>query len=210
MKKLIGAAAVAVLWASPALAQDTGPRDFEIVENADKSGLRAEGRLFWERLNDPEEDIGINYELGSALGYGAEIGYDMRVSDNIVVGPYATYDFSNVEECEDNLCVASGDYYAFGLHVGFETGAEGLVYGKIGYGNQTVTLQGPYTDPETNETFVFDEEESGGGYNFAFGYEHGFGDVLYGRAELGVSESYDIYGFDFQRGYIGAALGARF
>lgn len=210
MKNMMCAAVLAALGSQAAFAQEAGPRDFEVVEPQDKSGLRIEGRAFWERLNDPEEDIGINYELGSGVGFGAEIGYDFQVSSNVVVGPYATYDISSVEECDGDLCVASDGYYAVGLHVGMQTGQAGLVYGKVGYGTQTITLKGPYTDPDTGAQIDFDEEESGGGYNFAFGYEHGFSDTLYGRVELGVSESYDIFSFDFQRGYLGAAIGARF
>lgn len=118
-------------------------------------------------------------------------------------------DFSSTETCEEGLCLGTPNYWAVGLHAGLATGSTGLVYAKLGYGQQEVTLEGSFNDPDFG-VITLDESETGGGYNFAFGYEHGFGGSLYGRAEVGVSESYDIYTFDMQRGYLGLALGARF
>nr|WP_137676908.1 porin family protein [Parerythrobacter lutipelagi] len=206
MKYLILGLAASAVLAQPAIAQDYEDR----AENtpASKDGLRIEGRVMWERINDPEEDIGINYELGSGVAFGGEIGYDFYVSDSVVVGPYANYETSSVESCEGNFCVSSGGYWAAGIHAGFMTGGNGMIYGKLGYGQQTVDIEGPL---DINGTIVnFDESESGGGYNAAFGYDHSFSENLYGRVEVGISESYDIYGFDFQRANVGVALGARF
>ncbi|RJY09666.1 outer membrane beta-barrel protein [Aurantiacibacter aquimixticola] len=202
MKNLLIAAALGAVVATPAYAQDLNPAA------EDKAGARIEGRVFWERINDPEEDIGINYELGSGVGFGGEIGYDIPVSETVLVGPYAQYSASTVETCELHLCVSSGGYWAAGLQVGFITGQSGMVYGKLGYGQQTVDLVGPFEFE--GETFNFDESESGGGYKFALGYDHSFSENIYGRIDLSVSESYDIYDFDFQRTTIGIGIGARF
>ena len=57
---------------------------------------------------------------------------------------------------------------------------------------------------------TLDESETGGGYQFAFGYEQGFGSNAYGRVELGIGENYDLYSFDFQRVSGGVAFGVRF
>lgn len=200
MKRVMFAAALGALISTPAIAQE-GPI-------ASKDGVRIEARASWERINDPEEDIGINYELGSGLAAGGEIGFDVAVSDRVVVGPYANYETSTVESCDGALCVSSGGYWAAGLHAGLLVGDRGMVYAKAGYGQQTVDLVGPFTDGGI--TVNFDESETGGGYNFGLGYDHSFGENFYGRLDLTVSESYDIYGFDFQRATIGVALGARF
>ena len=200
MKKLLLAVALGAIVTTPAYAQDSFV--------AAKDGLRVEGRANWERINDPEEDIGINYELGSGIALGGEVGYDFPVSQNVVVGPYANYETSSVESCEGDFCVSSGGYWAAGLHAGVIVGESGMVYGKIGYGQQTIDVVGPLN---IDGTIVnFDESESGGGYNFGLGYDHSFGQNFYGRADLTISESYDIYGFDFQRVTAGITLGARF
>ena len=206
MQKWIAAAALAAAFATPANAQDVDEVDYSITDG--KDGVRIEGRVFWERINDPEEDLNISYELGSNIGYGGEIGFDFPVSSNVVVGPYVTYDLSNAESCEGNFCVSSGGYWAAGLHAGLVTSEQGMVYAKLGYGSQTVDVDGPLTIDGT--VVNFDESESGGGYNLAFGYDHSFSENIYGRVDLSISESYDIYGFDFQRSTIGVSLGARF
>ena len=206
MKYIAFGLAASFALAQPAFAQDYN--DGAAPAPASKDGVRIEGRVMWERINDPQESNNINYELGSGVAFGGEIGYDFYVSDSVVIGPYANYEVSSVESCEGNFCVSSGGYWAAGIHAGFMTGGDGMIYGKLGYGQQTIDVNGPL---DINGTIVnFDESESGGGYNAAFGYDHSFSDNFYGRVEVGISESYDIYGFDFQRANIGVALGARF
>lgn len=200
MKFMTAAVVLAAVISTPALAQE-GP-----IEG--KDGVRIEGRVAWERINDPELDQGINYELGSGIAYGGEIGFDFPVSDRVVVGPYGQYNGSTVEECDGQLCVTSGGYWAAGIHAGLLVGTNGMVYAKAGYGQQTIDLTGPFDDGFG--LINFDESETGGGYNFALGYDHSFGQNFYGRIETSISESYDIYGFDFQRSTIGVSLGARF
>lgn len=203
MKKFMLAVALGALASAPAYAQDNSE------ETNSREGVRVEGRIMWERLNDPQEDVGINYELGSGLSFGGEIGVDFAVSDTVVVGPYAQYEVSTVETCEGDLCVSSGGYWAAGVHVGIITGDSGMFYVKGGYGQQTVDVTGP-VEIAPGQVINIDDSETGGGYNFAGGYEHSFSDNIYGRVELGISESYDIYTLDFQRANIGVALGARF
>lgn len=208
MKKLILAAALGAVATTPAFAQDYDEAAETLAETRD--GVRIEGRVMWERLNDPQEDVGINYELGSGLSFGGEIGVDFPVSSNVVVGPYALYEASTVEECDvNNFCVSSGGYWAVGAHVGIVTGESGMVFIKAGYGQQTIDAVGPVLVGQ-DAVLNVDDSETGGGYNFAGGYEHSFSSNFYGRVELGISESYDIYTLDFQRANIGVALGLRF
>ena len=215
MKKTIFALAMAgTMMPAAAFAQDSyDDQEGDYISGAEnKSGVRIEGRVLYERLDDPVLDEGVTYEFGNGIGFGVEAGYDFPVGETITAGPYFTYDFSSLETCEDNACFAAPEYWAAGLQVGFATGESGLLYGKLGYGQQTVTLQGTIDDPfdPFAPPLVFDERETKGGYNFAFGYEHGFGETIYARGEFGVSESYDIYGFDLQRGLFALSLGARF
>lgn len=187
---------------------DYGYEDERPAANSlEKSGIRFEGRVFYESIGDPEDDV--IYELGDAVGYGGEFGYDFPVGDNLVVGPYFTYDVSGIESCDGQLCLSSDGFRAAGLHVGLATGDTGLVFGKLGYSQQSLTLEGPFFDPVSGLTVNLDETEKAGGYNLAFGYEHGFGENAYGRLELGNSENYDLYGFDFQPTNIGASFGVR-
>ena len=79
MKKLILAAALGAVATTPALAQDYDEGTETLAESRD--GVRIEGRVMWERLNDPQEDVGINYELGSGVSFGGEVGVDFAVSD---------------------------------------------------------------------------------------------------------------------------------
>ena len=202
MKKLMLAVALGAAVSTPAFAQD------ETENQNSRDGVRIEGRVMWERLNDPQEDVGINYELGSGLSFGGEVGVDFPVSETVVVGPYFNYEVSTVETCEDDFCVSSGGFWAAGLHVGIITGENGMFYLKGGYAQQTVDAEGAIV---IDNTLVnIDESETGGGYNIAGGYEHSFTSNLYGRVELGISETSDIYGLDFQRANAGVALGARF
>ena len=203
MKKLLMAVALGAVATTPAFAQDQ-------TEANSRTGVRLEGRVMWERLNDPQEDVGINYELGSGISFGGEVGFDFAVSDTVVVGPYGLYEASTVEECDgNNFCVSSGGYWAVGLHVGIKTGDKGMVFVKGGYGQQTIDAVGP-VEVQPGTFINVDDSETGGGYNFAGGYEHSFSRNFYGRVELGISESYDIYTLDFQRANIGVALGVRF
>ncbi len=203
MKKLIIGLAATTLLTAPVMAQDSAPAD-----SANKEGVRIEGRVMWERINDPQESQNINYELGSGIAFGGEIGYDFAVSDAVVVGPYANYEVSSIESCDGDFCVSSGGYWAVGLHAGLIAGDDGLIYAKVGYGQQTIDVVGPVN--VNGQIINFDESETGSGYNAALGYDHSFNENFYGRIEVGISESYDIYTFDFQRANIGVALGARF
>ena len=222
MKKFsIALAAASVCMPAAVFAQDgyeTEAEEEYVSPASSKEGLRVEARVFYENISDPADvdcdilycyETGYTYEFGNGFGVGAEVGYDVAVGDTVVVGPYFTYDFSSLETCEIDACFAAPEYWAAGLHVGITSGGSGQLYGKIGYGQQTVTLKGVIDDPDFG-LITLDERETKGGYNFAFGYEHAFGETMYVRGELGVSESYDVYGFDLQRGLFAVALGARF
>ena len=220
MKNTIFALAMAgAMMPAAAFAQD-GYEDQEgdYVTGAEyKSGLRIEGRVFYENISDPADiryegiyyyEVGETVEFGNGIGVGLEAGYDFPLGENVTVGPYFTYDFSSIETCEDGVCFTAPEYWAAGLQLGLASGDTGLLYGKLGYGQQTVSLEGSFEDGGV--IYDIDASDDFGGYNFAFGYEHGFSETIYARGELGVSGSSDVYGFDLQRVTFGVSAGARF
>lgn len=210
MAKFLCGVALAAMLAVPAAAQDdTAGGEYEIVDTA-RDGLRIEGRAMFESISDPEEDEDIVYELGQAVSFGGEVGYDIAVSDNVTVGPFVTYEKSGVESCSDGdaFCVRANDFLAIGAQVGFG-GLTSQFYAKAAYTRLSVEAEG-VIDDGFGQPFAVDEEVTGDGFQIAVGYEFGFGDNLYGRAEVAAGENYNIFDLDFQRVTAGVALGARF
>lgn len=194
MKKMILAAALCAGLATPAFAQD------ESTSTA-RGGFRIEGRATYETptVSSIEED-GDVFKIGSAFAFGGEAGFDLAVSDTIVVGPYAQYEFSTVETCEGDLCLSAEGYFEAGLHVGLATSENGQVYGKVGYADQSYTIEGP----------GITVSENGSGFAFALGYEHSFGETFYGRIEGGYADLGEVFTINTQRRHFGVSLGARF
>ena len=195
MKYLVSAAVLACGLAQPAFAQDA-----EETTN-DKAGLRIEGRLIYETptVSNVEEE-GDVYKLGSAVAFGGEVGFDIAVGKSVVVGPYANYEFSSVENCDGADCVSETDSYTVGLQIGVKVGSNGMIYLKGGYASMGLEA--------SDGSLSF--KERGNGIGGAIGYERGFGEHLYGRVEFGYSDNGKIFGIDFQRRHAGIALGARF
>lgn len=194
MKYTVFAFALGAMVAAPAAAQNAGA-------DLARDGFRAELRATYETPTVSslveEDDV---YKLGSAFAFGGEIGFDLAVGDRLVVGPYGTYEVSNVESCDEGFCVATTEYFEGGLHLGYATGASGQLYGKVGYGQLGFETSG----------LDLDSTETGEGLAFGIGYEHGFGEALYGRVEFGYADVGDVYGLNFQRRHAGVAVGARF
>jgi outer membrane immunogenic protein len=197
MKKVVFSAVLALGLAQPAFAQDGESAA------AGKAGFRVEARAVLETptVSSVFDDDDV-YKLGSAMAFGGEVGFDFAVSETVVLGPYATYEFSTVENCEAGDCVSATDNYAIGLHGGVAVGSKGLVYAKVGYAS--LGLEASIVTPALNAS------ERGGGVQGAIGYEHGFGENFYGRVEFGYADNGDIFGINFQRRHAGFALGARF
>ena len=194
MKKIILAAALGAGLATPAFAQDAGT-------STARDGLRIEARATYETptVSSIEEE-GDVFKIGSAFAFGGEAGFDIAVSDTVVVGPYAQYEVSTVESCEAGFCLSAGGYLEAGLHVGLATGADGQVYGKVGYADQSFDFSGP----------GLNVSENGSGFAFALGYEHSFGENFYGRIEGGYADLGEVFTINTQRRHFGVAFGARF
>lgn len=194
MKKLSLAAALGAGLATPAFAQDADT-------STARDGFRIEARATYETptVSSIEQD-GDVFKIGSAFAFGGEAGFDIAVSNSVVVGPYAQYEFSTVESCESNVCLSAEGYFEAGLHVGLATGPSGQVYGKVGYADQSYRFEGA----------GLDVSDRGAGFAFALGYEHSFGENFYGRVEGGYADLGEVFTINTQRRHFGVALGARF
>ena len=215
MKTVLGLAAVTLL-AQPAFAQDYEPRDYgadrevEYVEVLPRSGLRIEGKAYWESVSDPEEDIGVVYEFGDGFGYGVEAGFDIAAGSRLAIGPYASFQFDGASREESDVYVATKKYFSAGLHAGLATGPNSQVYAKIGYAELTTEFVVPLFDPNTNTDVLVAGEDTSEGYEIGLGYEQGFGSNLYGRVGVDIGQTSDfLETFDLQRVTLGVALGAR-
>ena len=193
MKKMLLAVALGAMATTPAFAQESG--------DTARDGFRIEGRVTYETptISSVEEDDDV-FKIGSAFAFGGEAGFDIAVSDSAVVGPYAQYEISTVENCDLDVCVSAEGYFEAGLHVGFATSPEGQIYGKVGYAEQSYEITG----------FGPDVSDTGSGFAFALGYEHGFGEYFYGRIEGGYADLGDVFGINTQRRHFGVAIGSRF
>lgn len=194
MKKLFFVALFGVL-AQPAFAQDSNT-----PTNA-RDGFRVEARATYETptVSSVAQNNDV-YKLGSAFAYGGEAGFDIAVSDNVVVGPYVTYEISTVENCDGADCVSAENNLAAGLHIGYAVSSSGQIYGKVGYASLRL-------EANVGNLSV---SESGNGVQGAIGYEQGFGNNFYGRVEFGYADNGKIFGINFQRRHAGVALGVRF
>lgn len=194
MKKLITVAVLATGFATPAFAQDAG-------QDNDKAGFRVEARAVYE--TPTVSSIAQNndvYKVGSAVAFGGEAGFDIAVGSSVVVGPYVTFEKSSVEATDGTDTLKVKDNLGAGLHVGYAIGSKGLIYGKVGYAKLRVEAR----------SGNLSATESGSGFQGAVGYEHGFGEMFYGRVEFGYGDNGRIGGINFQRRHAGVALGVRF
>lgn len=194
MKKLITVAVLAAGFATPAFAQDAG-------QDNDKAGFRVEARAVYE--TPTVSSIAQNndvYKVGSAVAFGGEAGFDIAVGSSVVVGPYVTFEKSSVEATDGVDTLKVKDNLGAGLHVGYAIGSKGLIYGKVGYAKLRVEAR----------SGNLSATESGSGFQGAVGYEHGFGEMFYGRVEFGYGDNGRIGGINFQRRHAGVALGVRF
>jgi outer membrane immunogenic protein len=195
MKKFVFAALVACTVSAPAFAAEA------------RDGARVEGRLMYETptVSSVIENDDI-FKIGSAVAFGGEIGYDFKVSNSVVVGPYVNFEKSTVESSDGEDTIKVRDNFAAGLHLGVALTDSSQLYVKAGYAK--LRLQGQFGLPGDPESFFI--RDSGEGVQGAIGYEQGFGKNLYGRVEFGYADNGKALGVNVQRRHAGVSLGARF
>ena len=193
MKKVLVAVAALVCVPGVAAAQESAPSR---ASNFD--GVRAEARIGWE--TPTVSDSGNVYKIESDVSFGGEVGFDFALGNNVVVGPYAVYEFSNVNICDGPDCLEEDGNLAGGLRVGVAAGNNMLIYGKVGYARIDFTaISGAISVSEGQE-----------GVQGAIGLNINFGKNFYGMVEANYADYGDFFGISLQRRHVAAGVGVRF
>lgn len=191
MRKYLAAAAALVCVPGVAAAQSAAAPAGQF------DGVRLEARLGYE--TPTVSDNNNVYKIGSAVSYGGEVGFDLRVGNNVVVGPYATYEFSSVDVCDGADCLSEDGNLGVGARLGFVAGRT-LIYGKLGYARIRFTAN----------SGGISGSESQGGVQGAIGVNVNFGRNLYGMAEINYADYGQFAGINLQRRHVAMGLGVRF
>lgn len=165
---------------------------------ADTSGGRVEARIGWE--TPTVSGGGDVYKIGSAVSFGAEVGYDAPIGGKWTAGPYAIYEKSTVKNCEDGYCLKVKGTFAGGLRIGYAVGAKSVVYGKIGYANMGLKATYP----------VGSDSDNLGGIQGALGFEGGMAKGAYWGVEANYGDHGKYQGINVQRRQVAAKIGVRF
>ena len=193
MKKYLAAVAAFVCVPGVAAAQDAAPT----APAAQFDGVRFEARLGYETPTVSED--GDAYKIGSAVSFGGEAGFDLRVGNSVVMGPYATYEFSSVELCDGGDCLSEDGNLGAGVRVGVVAGRT-LIYGKLGYARiRFSATSGGITASDSDE-----------GIQGAIGVNVNFGSNVYGLAEINYADYGNFGGINLQRRHVAAGVGVRF
>lgn len=195
---------VAAFAAAPAFAQDSG------------FTARAELRAGYDELR-AELEIQDSARTGdaneSAIGYGAEVGVDFRLTSTILVGAYVGLDLSNIDQCSevfpsvfagDEACIDAGRNFTAGLRAGLPLGDGNLIYVKAGYSN--AKIKGSFaTNGQDLNTQLFSASDTVGGYHLGAGFELGLnqlglGDGFYVKAEYVHTRYSDAFKSDLGQG----------
>lgn len=181
--------------ASPAFAQD-----------GNFSGVRGEVRIGWDSLgadaafpdpDDADETLTASSD-DDGVNYGVELGYDLQLGENFVVGAYGGVDFSQAELCseivgDDRGCVEAGRNLTAGLRAGFVLGDSVLVYAKGGYSNGRLRVD--YDgDVEDDDNELLELNRNRSGYHFGGGFEVALSRNLYVKADYTYT---DYSGFTY-------------
>lgn len=169
-----------------------------VATAADTSGARVEARLGYE--TPTVSGGGDVYKIGSAVSFGAEVGYDAPVGGKWAVGPYVVYERSTVENCVDGYCLKVRGNLAGGLRVGYAVGAKSVVYGKLGYASMRLNASTPLDSVS----------DSKGGVQGALGFEGGMGKGAYWGLEANYGDYGQWNGINVQRRQVAAKVGFRF
>jgi outer membrane immunogenic protein len=189
MRKILTPALFALAAASPAVAQDTAPF----------TGLRVEGLIGWDRLQNGGKD--------DDLVWGGGVGYDMQMG-GALVGAEAELTDSNIRDCagagtalDPRDCIKTARDIYVGGRVGMVSAGSMLLYAKAGYTN----LRSKFTsDDGTTETTLAKSDLDG--IRVGAGAEYGFGPNAFAKAEY----RYSNYEQGIERHQVVAGIGFRF
>ncbi|MBD3730286.1 MAG: porin family protein [Sphingomonadales bacterium] len=181
---LIAGASLAVI-ATPAFAQTANDVPF--------SGVRVGGEVGYDHLRSgSSEDVDTSRDLKQSIDgveYGAVVGYDLPVSENVRIGAEASYAGSSASWDNNNgvpntfnlgRVSASRDIYVGG-RIGYVVTPKTMIYAKAGYTNQRFGIQG--TDGTTSLSQRLDTD----GYRLGAGVEYAVSPNAYIGAEYRYS-----------------------
>ncbi|OYU15056.1 MAG: hypothetical protein CFE37_07495 [Alphaproteobacteria bacterium PA4] len=192
---LIGTALLAVVAASPAAAYEF-------------DGIRIEGQGGFDRLQFKQNSNGIAIN-GNDNGwtYGAEAGFDLRLSPKVILGALGNYNWSSVGRTFANGAGSSiaadsrGTWSAMG-RLGVKVTDTTLLYVGAGYASTKVNYLVVPATPGAS----FNTSERYGGVRGAVGLEQGLGRSLYAKVEY----RYTNYKDGMQGHQVIGGLGLRF
>ncbi|TFU05968.1 porin family protein [Polymorphobacter arshaanensis] len=182
---------------------------------AEFSGFRAELQGGWDSTSIGYVDrFGTNWEKSnSAFGYGAEVGYDFPVSETVILGVLgnvagSTASFDDIL-CQTSACLLGrntvnanmGVNFSAMARAGFKVADSTLLYGGVGYANQSIKF---YDTPVGGATV--EDSRSYSGFRFAAGGEQAFGESFYGKIEY----RYSNYKDNVSTNQVWAGVGMRF
>jgi outer membrane immunogenic protein len=191
MKHYLAAFAAIVCVPGVAAAQDTGTTPHF-------NGVRAEARLGWETPTVSED--GNVFKIDSAVSYGGEVGFDARLGQKVVAGPYAVYEFSSVKLCDGADCIRESGNLGVGGRIGVAVSPRVLIYGKLGYARIRFTAS---SGGATGSA-------SADGVQGAIGLDLNFSRNVYGLVEINYADYGRFEGINLQRRHVATGIGVRF
>jgi len=203
------------LAATPACADESGEDKI--------GGMRIEVHAGIERPNLSDTQGGTTYvaSLGSGFVYGAEVGYDVKVSDTVTVGPYVSFDAGGADKCENytdpgvngTVCFKSQSGLSVGVRGAIRAGSKAELYLGLGYDVYDTDFTIVERNSVTN-AIVFNYANPGNrkGLGVSFGGNYNLSKHMYIGLGMRVSELGDFEGsgFKLQRFQGHATLGLRF
>lgn len=189
MKKIFALAAVLAFVPGAAMAQDS---------DAKFDGVRAEARIGYETPTISGD--GQIYKIGSAVSYGGELGYDLKLGKSVVVGPYAVYEFSSVKLCDGTDCVKEDGNLGAGGRIGFAVSPKVQIYGKLGYARIRFTASDSFGSAS----------ESKDGVQGAIGVDFNINKNVYLLFEANYADYGQFEGVNLQRRHVAGGVGFRF
>ncbi|WP_297775854.1 porin family protein [uncultured Roseovarius sp.] len=153
------------------------------------------------------DSVSVGGESEEGVAYGAAVGYEFPLSENMFAGLEAGYDDSSTKACESDLfvvgdeaCLKTGRDLSAVVRLGTNLGARSQLYVLGGYTN--ARIKATYTDGVDSES----EGANGDGFRLGAGYKMSFSDNLYGKIEY----RYSNYESDFSRHNALVGLGVSF
>jgi outer membrane immunogenic protein len=160
-------------------------------------GPRAEIHVAYERATMSSDQT---YSLGSSASYGAELGYDIKLSSGTSFGPFLNYEHSEYNKCQDQYCLGYGGSMAAGGRLSFKITRKSDLFFKIGYGKFKLTAQ--YNNQRGNVNLS--------GPAISIGNDWNLTKKIYVGASTDVAFLGRYAGYNFRKVNVTAILGYRF